>query len=136
MKSLKNPFKERMAVLSSDNRQLRRDLVRNTKNESLLQKRCDRYEKLWSESLVLQKDLRSLTHQLLLSQEDQRFHISHQLQDEIGQALLGIQIRLSTMRRKTAKDTRVLKDGIASTQRMVHDSERAVRIVTKKTGNK
>jgi len=41
------------------------------------------------DSLQLQEELRQLTHQVLAAQEEERKKISHELQDEIAQTLLG-----------------------------------------------
>ena len=47
------------------------------------------------ESLQLQKRLRQLTHQVMAAQEDERQKISHELQDEIAQTLLGIIFKIN-----------------------------------------
>lgn len=132
MKTQSDILKKRIAILKTDNRQLRRELVRHTRNEAVLQKRSDRYQKKWTESLSMHKDLRLLTHHMIMAQEDQRLHMSHELQDEIAQSLLGIHTNLLTMRRKTVNDTRALKDRIASTRKLVQHSGLAVQKATKK----
>ena len=75
MKGLSAAMQDRLTSLTSTNRQLKRDLVRQTGIETVLRNRSERFERLWNESRVLQKDLRRLTHQMLQTQEDQRLHL-------------------------------------------------------------
>jgi signal transduction histidine kinase len=78
------------------------------------------------ESRDLQKHLQHLTHKILSSQEDKRKKISHDLQDEIAQTLLGINVRLVTLRKVNAINARGLKKEIATTQRLVDKSVRSI----------
>ena len=89
------------------------------------------YAKLLRESLQLQANLRELTHQVLAAQEEERRHISHELQDEIAQTLLGINVRLITLKKESRTNTRGIKQEIASTQRLVSKSARSVRRVAR-----
>ena len=84
------------------------------------------------ESLELQKRLRQLTHQVLAAQEDERKKISRELQDEIAQTLLGINVRLLSLKQEARSNTKGLKNEIASTQRLVVKSARSVRQVARK----
>ena len=56
--------------------------------------------KCLEESLQLQKRLRQLTHRVLVAQEDDRKNISRELQDEIAQTLLGINVRLLSLKQQ------------------------------------
>jgi two-component system sensor histidine kinase UhpB len=71
--------------------------------------------------------LRQLAHRALAAQEDERHKISHELQDEIAQTLLGINVRLLSLKQKSRSETNGLKHEIASTQRLVVNSARSVR---------
>jgi hypothetical protein len=71
--------------------------------------------------------LRQLTHQVLAAQEDERKKISRELQDEIAQTLLGINVRLLTLKQEARSNTKGLKNEIASTQRLVLKSAKSVR---------
>ena len=55
------------------------------------------------ESWRLQKHLRHLTHQILSAQEEKRKKISRELQDEIAQTLLGINVRLLTLKKEAGR---------------------------------
>jgi len=52
--------------------------------------------------------------------------MSHQLHDEIAQMLLGINVRLVTLKQAAAVNTKDLKKEIASTQRVVEKSEKTL----------
>jgi signal transduction histidine kinase len=93
------------------------------------------HQKSLEESLELQKRLRQLTHQVLRAQEDERKMISRELQDDIAQTLLGINVRLLSMRQEAHKNTKGIKNDIASTQRLVAKSAQSVRQVGQKIGN-
>ena len=78
-------------------------------------------------SLQLQKQLRQLTHRVLVAQEDERGKLSHELRDEIAQTLLGINVRLLLLKQAARSKAKGLKNEIASTQRLVVRSASLVR---------
>ena len=125
----------RTAELAATNRQLQRGIVRRKSVEAALKKSGLHYSKLLKDSLQLQEGLRQLTHQVLVAQEDERRKISTELQDEIGQTLLGINVRLLSLKREARSNTKGLKNEIASTQRLVAKSARSVRRVAREFGN-
>lgn len=134
MSRLSDTLQRRMAALTATNRQLRRDIARRASAEAVLKRRSERYAKLWKESRVLQQDLRRLTHQMLRAQEDQRKHLSHKLQDVVGQTLLGIHVKLVALRRGTKDARRSIAGGITSTQRMLKTSALTVNRATRDLG--
>jgi signal transduction histidine kinase len=83
------------------------------------------------DSLCLQEGLRQLTHQVLTAQEDERKKISCELQDEIAQTLLGINVRLLSLKEEARTNTKDLKNEIASTQQLMVKSARSVRRVAR-----
>jgi signal transduction histidine kinase len=85
-----------------------------------------------TESLQLQKRLRQLTHRVIAAQEDERSKISHELQDEIAQTLLGINVRLLSLKQAARSETQGLKNQIASVQRLVVKSAKSVRRFARK----
>ncbi len=95
----------------------------------------EHYTKLLKESLQLQEGLRQLTHQLLASQEEERKKISLELQNEIAQTLLGINVRLLSLKQEARINTKGLKNEIASTQRLVVKSAQSVRRVAREFRN-
>jgi signal transduction histidine kinase len=125
---------ERTAELAASNRHLQRGVVRRKIMEDDFAKRGRRHQKGLEESLELQTRLRHLTHQVLSAQEDERKKISHELQDEIAQTLLGINVRLLSLKQEARNNTNNLKNTIANTQRLVAKSARSVRQVGRKIG--
>ena len=121
----------RTLELAGTNRQLQRGIVRRKNVEAALKKSGEHYTKLLKDSLNLQEGLRQLTHQVLASQEDERKKISCELQDEIAQTLLGINVRLISLKQEARNNTKGLKNEIASTQRLVIKSAKSVRRVAR-----
>ena len=125
----------RTVELAATNRQLQRGIVRRKSVEAALKKSGIHYTRLLKDSLQLQEGLRQLTHRVLMAQEDERKKISHELQDEIAQTLLGINVRLLTLKQEARSNTRGLKNEIASTQRLVIKSAKSVRRVAREFRN-
>jgi signal transduction histidine kinase len=124
----------RTQELATSNRELERGAVRRKDMEDAFVKRGIHQQKCLEESLELQNRLRQLTHQVLTAQEDERKRISCELQDEIAQTLLGINVRLLTLRQDARNNRKGLKNNIASTQRLVADSARSVRRAGRQIG--
>jgi signal transduction histidine kinase len=124
----------RTVELAGANRQLRRGIVRRQSVEAALKKSGAHYTKLLRESLRLQEGLRQLTHQVLVAQEDERKKISVELQDEIAQTLLGINVRLVSLKQEARNNTKGLKNEIASTQRLVVKSAKSLRRAAREFG--
>jgi signal transduction histidine kinase len=124
---LTGTLNRRTLELAATNRQLQRGIVRRRSVEVALKKSGMRYARLLKDSLHLQDGLRQLTHRVLASQEDERRKISRELQDEIAQTLLGINVRLVSLKQEARTNTRGLKNEIASTQRLVLKSAKSVR---------
>jgi len=78
------------------------------------------------ESLQLQKGLRQMAHRNLSAQEQERLTLSHQLQDEIAQTLLGINVRLLGLKTAASGGATNLTKEIASAQRLVKESVRSI----------
>jgi len=117
----------RTAELAATNRLLQRGILRRKSVEAALKKSGVHYGKLLKKSLHLQEGLRELTHRVLAAQENERKKISRELQDEIAQTLLGINVRLLSLKQEARINTRGLKNEIASTQRLVVKSAKSVR---------
>lgn len=124
---LNDTVSARAFELATTNRQLQRGIVRRKVRENAFQKSGKHQNKCLEEALQLQKRLRQVTHRVLAAQEDERRSISHELQDEIAQTLLGINVRLLALKRKARSNPIDLKNEIASTQRLVVKSAKSVR---------
>jgi signal transduction histidine kinase len=126
---------QRTEELAATERQLQRGVARRKVMEDAAEKSGQHHKKCLEESLALQKRLRQLTHQVLAAHEDERRKISHELQDEIGQTLLGINVRLLSLKQEARNNTKGLKNKIASTQRLVVKSAKSVRRVAREFGS-
>jgi signal transduction histidine kinase len=125
----------RTEELAVSNRQLQQGIRRHKVVEDASSKRGRHHQKCLEESLELQKRLRQLTHQVLRAQEDERKKISCELQDDIAQTLLGINVRLLSLKQEAQNNTKGIKNDIASTQLLVARSARSVRQAGQKIGS-
>ena len=116
----------RAAQLAATNRRLKQGLAEHKAAEKEFKKSGRHDAKVLQESQQLQKHLRHLTHQLLSAQEVERTKISHELHDEVAQTLLGINVRLLTLKKAAQGDTANLRKVIASTQRAVKESIQSI----------
>jgi signal transduction histidine kinase len=126
---------ERTLELAASKRELQRGISRRKDMEDSFAKTRAHHGKCLEESLQLQHRLRQLTRRVLAAQEDQRQTISRELQNEIAQTLLGINVRLLSLKREARVNQKGIKLGIAGTRRIVADSTKSVQRVARKLGN-
>lgn len=129
---LKETLKWRNTELATTNRQLQRGIIRRKKVEAALKNSGVHYTQLLKKSMELQEGLRKLTHHVLQSQEEERINISRELHADIAQTLLGINVRLTSLKQEARLNTKDLKREITSTQQLVTKSTRSVRAVARK----
>jgi signal transduction histidine kinase len=114
------------AALALSNRKLKREISRRKDGAKALKLGRERYQVLLTQSQSMQKKLRSLAHQILSAQEDERREISRELHDEVVQTLVGINVQLAGLGRSASLGAKTLRSKIASTQRLVERSVNAV----------
>ena len=113
---------QRVAVLAASNQKLELEIVqRHAVEQSLRQSEAHQIQ-LLAQSRLLQEQLRNLSRQVILAQEDERKEISRELHDVIAQTLTGINIRLATMKLQAGTDARGFGRNIARSQRLVEKS--------------
>lgn len=81
-----------------------------------------RYRLLLKESISIQRNAQSFAHLLFLQQEEDRKEISRELHDEIAQILTGINFELAILSKEASTGTRVMREKIIKTQRLVEQS--------------
>jgi len=108
-----------MEGLATANRELKLEIVHREMAEAAL-------KKSEAEARHMQEQLRHLSHQLLLTQEEERKRISRELHDEIVQTLVGINVHLASLTVKKTVNLKELRTRISRTQRLV---EKSVQIV-------
>jgi signal transduction histidine kinase len=124
----------RTVDLAASHRSLKQDIVQRKTVEQALRKSGEHSRKLLKESRRLQKHLQRLTHQILSAQEDKRKKISRDLHDEIAQTLLGINVRLLTLKREAVVNAHGLKNEIASTHQLVDKSVKGIKRFAREFG--
>jgi PAS domain S-box-containing protein len=116
----------RLEDMAAANQKLKREILHRQKVELALKKSEAHYAQLFEQSRQMQEQLRHLSRQLLLTQEEERKRISRELHDEIVQTLVGINVHLASLTMKTPVNLKDLKKRITQTQRLV---EKSVAIV-------
>ena len=112
----------RTVELAAANLQLAREIIQRRKVESALRKSERHGLKALRESETLKEQLRGLSRQILTAQEEERKKISRELHDVIAQALMGINVRLATLKSEAGINNSGLGRNIALTQKMVTKS--------------
>jgi len=119
-------LRARSVELTSSNRQLKREITERKSVEKSLRKSERHYGELLEQSGRMQEQLRLLSRQLLLAQEEERKKISRELHDVIAQTLTSINIRLAALKKEAALNRKGLDRSIARTQKLVEHSVNVV----------
>lgn len=134
LRRLNEELGRRTMELAATNRQLRLGINRRKTIEAALRKSGDSHAKLLKDSLQLQDGLRRLTRQVVAAHEAERRQLSQELRNEVAQGLLGINVRLLSLKQEAKSSTKILQSEIASTQRLVTKSEKSARRVARGIG--
>jgi signal transduction histidine kinase len=135
LSQLNKALGRRTVDLVAANRSLQQGITRRKTAEAALKKGAAHYGRLLEESRALQKHLQHLAHQILSAQENKRKKISQELQDEIAQTLLGINVRLLTVKKAANRSAQGLQQEVASTQRLVERSVKTMNRFARAHGN-
>jgi signal transduction histidine kinase len=122
LKKFIETLSQRTVELAASNVELSLEIAQRKAAEEALKKSEHHYSQLLEKSENLQEQLRRLSRQVLSAQEEERKEISRELHDVIAQTLTGINIRLATLKKEAATNTKGLDRNIARTQRLVEKS--------------
>jgi len=134
LQQLTRTLGRRTAEMAIAGRFLKAGIRQRKTVERALKKSVGHYARLVKESRQLQDHLRQLTRQILTAQEAERTKISRDLHDEVAQTLLGINVRLLTLKLGTLANARGLQKEIASTQRLVRNSVKTMNRFAREFG--
>jgi signal transduction histidine kinase len=112
----------RTVELANTNRKLALEISQRKKAETKARKSERKLLESLEKSETLKEQLRNLSRQILIVQEEERKNISRELHDVVAQALLGINVRLATLKAKAGIDSKGLLRNITLTQKMVKES--------------
>lgn len=96
------------------------------KLETQIRDENERHDKLLEDAQRQKLQVRRLTHQFLLAQEEERKEISRELHDEIAQVLAGINVRLAALKKVVQVGQGDVGERIDQTQVLVEQSVAAV----------
>ena len=111
----------RIEAITRENLALQHEITRRKVAEDTIRQSERHQIQLLEQSNQMQQQLRQLSHRILHVQEEERKRISRELHDEITQTLVGINVHLATLAKKTL-DPKDLKKKIAQTQKLVEKS--------------
>jgi PAS domain S-box-containing protein len=109
----------RVDELAATNEHLEKEIVRRHAEEALLRKNEQHALQSLKEAEALQAQLRQMTHQLLMVEENQRKQISRELHDKICQLLVGINVHLALFAKTATKDPGSIRRTLAPLRRLV-----------------
>lgn len=116
----------RTVELAAANLQLSLEIIKRRDTEAALRKSENSCRKALENSETLREKLRGLSRQMLSAQEDERKKISRDLHDVIAQTLVGIHVRLATLKTEAGNNTKRLVRNISLTQELVTKSAEIV----------
>jgi len=99
---------------------LEEEIADHQRAEDAIRESKDHYFQLYQEARAMQANLRELSAQVLSAQEEERKRISRELHDEIGQALIAINVTISMLKSQVISDP--------AFQRNVADAERLIAL--------
>ncbi len=112
----------RVEALAAANQEADREIAQRRAVEASLRESEQTQRDLLAESRRLHAQLRHLTHQILLSQEEERKQISRQLHDEIAQILAGVKVQLTVLTQAALVNPGDLRKRLARTRRLIGQS--------------
>jgi len=119
LQQLQERLGQRTLDLADSNRDLQQGITERRIAEAALENSEHISSQLLQESRLLEQQLKDMTRQIMAADEVERKKMSLQLHDDIGQTLLGIHMRLLTLKKEVAARHVGLSQEIATTQCLV-----------------
>lgn len=123
---------QRSIELALENTGLKHDVVDRKAVEAALIDSERKNIRLLEKSNVQQAQMRRLSHDVLVAQENERKEISRELHDVIAQTLAGINIRLTALKRDAELNAKGFEHKIAYAQRLVSKAVDSVQRFARK----
>ena len=99
--------------------------------EAALQVGHESSRRLLKESRILEKHLQNVVHKILSVNENERWQMSLQLNDEIAQTMLGISVRLLALQKSSSQHKASHSKEISTIQRVVQKSMKTINSFTR-----
>ncbi len=112
----------RTQEVKESRRKLQAGIARRQNAEAALKTSREASGRLLEEARHLQRYLQDMAHAVFSAREKVRKTMSHTLQDEIAQTLLGIQFRLMALKKEVSVSNEDFEKEIAITQQLVEKS--------------
>ncbi|MFN0080412.1 MAG: hypothetical protein ACKVY0_28420 [Prosthecobacter sp.] len=128
LKQLTATFGQRTLALADSNRELQAGVKGRKTAEAALETSERASGQLLKDSRLLERELQDMTRKILSANEAERKKMSHQLQDDIAQTLLGLHVRLLALKNEASNRHAGLAQEITLTQRLV---EAAVKTINR-----
>lgn len=129
--SVNESLRQSSVALVESNRDLEDGIGQRKSAEAALKASEDNALLLLEESRRLEMQLQQITWEILSANEDERTRMSHMLQDEIAQTLVGIQLRLLVLNKKSKADSVSLTEAISNTEQLVEASVKTIDRLTR-----
>jgi signal transduction histidine kinase len=117
----------RTEELAASKQELEKQTSSREASEAALLSSQAAFDALLSESRVLEAQLKSMAHQILTANEEEKHLVSVHLRDEIAQSLLGLHVRLLALKKEVADSHDSLTQEIAATQQLVEESVQTIQ---------
>lgn len=128
LQQLTETFGQRTQALADSHRELKQGVKERQTAAAALETSGCASGQLLKESRFLEHELQDMTHKILSANEAERKKMSHHLQDEIAQTLLGLHVRLLSLKKEASNQHAGIVEEIAVTQRLV---EAAVKTINR-----
>jgi signal transduction histidine kinase len=125
---------QRTRDVAESKNELQAGILKRKAAEEALKTSSEHYSQLLKESCLLEEYLQDMARKILSANEDERKKMSLQLRDEIGQALVGIHVRLLALKKEVSVNQASLTKEIITTQRLVETSVKTISRLTRDFG--